>query len=185
MPERFMYNTITNSNDVSLIIYDGRNNLSKATHTVLNIEYNNWGNLSNFDINNQLTYITDNNNVVEFDYNPKWEYGFCVFNNSDSLAIKSAEADSLLNSGNYASAKTVYQEIISDYPESESANNSMKKLLIAENMHGNNYESLQYYYNNDITINSNDNLGCWQELFLISVMRTWKNMTRPLNGTRA
>ncbi|MBQ3595618.1 MAG: T9SS type A sorting domain-containing protein [Bacteroidales bacterium] len=159
MPERFMYNTITNSNDVSLIIYDGRNNLSKATHTVLNIEYNNWGNLSNFDINNQLTYITDNNNVVEFDYNPKWEYGFCVFNNSDSLAIKSAEADSLLNSGNYASAKTVYQEIISDYPESESANNSMKKLLIAENMHGNNYESLQYYYNNDITINSNDNLS--------------------------
>ena len=159
MPERFMYNTITNSNDASLIIYDGRDNLTKATYTVLDIEYNNWGDLSNSDINNQLTYITDNNNVVEFDYNPKWSYGSCVFDNQKQAAMKSSYADSLLEYGNYDMAKITYQDIISEYPTSENAINSMKKLLVAENMYGNDYESLQNYYNNDVSIISNDNLS--------------------------
>ena len=159
MPERFRYNAITNSNDLPLVIYDGRDNLTKATYTVLDIKYNNWGNLSNFEISNQLAYITDNNNVVEFDYTPKWSYGSCVVDDQQQVAMKSSYADSLLEYGNYGQAKTTYQEIISEYPTSENAINSMKKLLIAENMYGNDYESLQNYYNNDTVISNNDNLN--------------------------
>ncbi|MBR6775254.1 MAG: T9SS type A sorting domain-containing protein [Bacteroidales bacterium] len=159
MPERFLYNTITNSNDASLVIYDGRGNLTSATYSVLNVEYNNWGTLSDSEIKNKLTYITDNNNVVNFDYKPRWSYGFCPSEHNDSLVARTLFADSLLDAGNYGLAKAEYRNIISEYPISENAVNSMKKLLIAENAYGNDYESLQSYYNNDTTISSNENLN--------------------------
>ena len=159
MPERFMYNTITNSNETPLVIYDGRGNLTSAIYTILDVEYNNWGTLSDFEINNKLTYITDNNNVVNFDYKPKWSYGFCSSEHNDSLVERTLFADSLLDAGNYGLAKAEYRNIISEYPTSESAINSMKKLLVAENICGNDYESLHDYYNSNTTINSNDNLS--------------------------
>ena len=41
----------------------------------IDLEHNNWGNLTNTQIENLFHYVTNTNNEAVFDYLPKWTMG--------------------------------------------------------------------------------------------------------------
>ncbi|MGB4654304.1 MAG: T9SS type A sorting domain-containing protein [Bacteroidales bacterium] len=109
-----------------------------------------------------------------FEYNPVWCPTAVIPDppsNPDRALYQSAENNE--QNGNYSDAKTEYQSVVGLYPETDFAQASLKKLLNLEEFAGNDYASLQTYYNNltdssllklsDILANKcNERLGNWQ-----------------------
>ena len=159
MPQTFRFNRITSSGNGWFINYEDNVDNSKGLCTRIDLEYNNWGNYTNTQIESRFNYVTNTTNGVVFDYLPKWSYGECLSSYEEEAQRKSAEADSLWNIGLYTSAKLSYKEIVTLYPNTSSALNAMKKLLLIEGNDGGNYAGLQYYYLNDTTIQGNESLS--------------------------
>lgn len=159
MPQTFRFNCITNSGNGWFVEYEDNVDNGKGLCTRLDLEYNTWGNYTNTQIENHFHYITNTNNCVVFDFLPKWSYGECLSNYEEVAQRKSVEADSLWNIGLYTSAKVSYKEIVTLYPNTSSALNAMKKLLLIEGNDGENYAGLHYYYLNDTTIQGNESLS--------------------------
>lgn len=159
MPQTFRFNCITNSGNGWFVEYEDNVDNGKGLCTRLDLEYNTWGNYTNTQIGNHFHYITNTNNGVVFDFLPKWSYGECLSSYEEEAQRKSVEADSLWNIGLYTSAKVSYKEIVTLYPNTSSALNAMKKLLLMEGNDGENYAGLQYYYLNDTTIQGNESLS--------------------------
>ena len=159
MPQTFRFNCITNSGNGWFVEYEDNVDNGKGLCTRLDLEYNTWGNYTNTQIGNHFHYITNTNNGVVFDFLPKWSYGECLSSYEEEAQRKSVEADSLWNIGLYTSAKVSYKEIVTLYPNTSSALNAMKKLLLMEGNDGENYAGLHYYYLNDTTIQGNESLS--------------------------
>ena len=152
-------NAIITAKNGSLIQYDGNVSSNRPTNLILDLEDNNWGNLNDLQIENKMIYMTTTNNVVTFDYKPKWSLGVCDDNNIDGAKQMSSEADSLWNVGEFVQAEELYKTIISEYSMTYSAENAMKKLLIMESDREGDFESLQNYYRTDFTISNNERLN--------------------------
>ena len=152
-------NAIITAKNGSLIQYDGNVSSNRPTNLILDLEDNNWGNLNDLQIENKMIYMTTTNNVVTFDYKPKWSLGVCDDNNIDGAKQMSSEADSLWNVGKFVQAEELYKTIISEYSMTYSAENAMKKLLIMESDREGDFESLQNYYRTDFTISNNERLN--------------------------
>ena len=156
MPQEFRYNNITNSNNAWFVQYDDYTD--RGLQIRLDLEYNNWGNLSNSQIEQHFTTNNTGNNAVYFDYLPKWNWGEC-YSQYDESDIMMKEADSLQTEGLFSSAKLTYKEIIEMFPTSVSASNAMKKLFQIEALAGNDYASLQSYYLTNNSIQGNEDLS--------------------------
>ena len=159
MPQIFRFNRITSTGNGWFVEYEDNVDNGKGLCTRFDLEYNSWGNYTNTQIESRFNYVTNTNNGALFDFLPKWGYGECLSSYDEEAQQKSEEADSLWNIGLYTSAKTSYREIVTLYPNTNSALNVLKKLLMIESNDGENYASLQYYYLNDTTIQGNGNLA--------------------------
>ncbi|MBR0176471.1 MAG: T9SS type A sorting domain-containing protein [Bacteroidales bacterium] len=159
IPQTFRYNRITNSGNGWLFEYENNVEDGKGECFRIDLEHNNWGSLTNTQIESRFNYITNTNNSVSFDYLPKWSLGACPGSGTEMAIRKSREADSLLNIGLYSAAKTNYREIVTLYPNTVSAANALKKLLIAENLSEENYGELQQFYQNETAIQDNEILA--------------------------
>lgn len=162
-PTQIRYNCFRHLNNSTPYVYYGDAQGSHLRDVRLNCWY---GNVSNTP---QFFYPT---NI--FEYLPTW----CPTavapdppNNPDRALYQSAENNE--QNGNYSDAKTEYQSVVAQYPETDFAQASLKKLLNLEEFAGNDYASLQTYYNNltdssllklsDILANKcNERLGNWQ-----------------------
>ena len=67
----------------------------------------------------------------------------------------------MLNSevGDYTTAESEFKEIITDYPETETAKNAVKQLFELERVNGQDYQSLKSYYENEPNLQNNNSLG--------------------------
>lgn len=159
IPQTFRYNRITNSGNGWLFEYENNVEDGKGECFRIDLEHNNWGSLTNTQIESRFNYVTNTNNSVSFDYLPKWSLGACPGSGNEMAIRKSREADSLLNIGLFSAAKANYKEIVTLYPNTVSAANALKKLLIAENLSEENYGELQQFYQNETAIQDNEILA--------------------------
>lgn len=159
MPQTFRFNCITSSGTDYFFTYEDNVEDEKGLNFRIDLEYNNWGSYTNSQISNRFQYITNTNNVATFDFLPKWGFGECLSSYDELAQQKSNEADSLLELGNYSLAKQSYKELVTLYPNTSSALNALKKLLVIEGVSGENYVGLQQYYDRDTTIQRNENLA--------------------------
>lgn len=153
VPQEFRFNHITNSNNAYFVQYDG--NYDRGTQTILDLEYNNWG--INEGLDARFNAVNMGTSSVVFDYMPKWNWGVCLDNYAESIAMEQM-GDSLWSNGFYTSAKLSYKEILELFPTSISADNAMKKLFLIECFSGQDFTSLQNYYRTNSTIQNNDDL---------------------------
>lgn len=153
VPQEFRFNHITNSNNAYFVQYDG--NYDRGTQTILDLEYNNWG--INEGLDARFNAVNMGTSSVVFDYMPKWNWGVCLDNYAESIAMEQM-GDSLWSNGFYTSAKLSYKEILELFPTSISADNAMKKLFLIECFSGQDFASLQNYYRTNSTIQNNDDL---------------------------
>jgi tetratricopeptide (TPR) repeat protein len=159
LPQTFRYNRVTNSGNSWLFAYENNVRDDKGLCMRIDLEYNNWGSLSDTIIANLFHYITNTNNGAIFDFHPKWTFGSCMSNTNIIAERMSHEADSLFDIGLYSSAEASYMEIVTLYPNTIAAHNALKKLLIAESLSNENYYDLQEYYQNDTIIFDNSSLA--------------------------
>ena len=159
LPQTFRYNRITGSGNSWLVKYENNVDNGEGLCITIDLEHNNWGGLTNTQIESRFHYVTNTNNVAVFDYLPKWTLGECVNIGTEMAVRMSREADSLLGIGLYSSAKASYREIVELYPNTTAASNAMKKLLIAETLFGEDYVSLQQYYRSETAIQEHESLG--------------------------
>ena len=159
MPQTFRFNRITSLGNGWFFEYENNVNDSKGLCIRLDLEHNNWGNYTNTQIEGHFNYITNTTNGIVFDFLPKWGYGECLSNYEEEAQRAAAEADSLWEIGLCASAKTSYKEIVTLHPNTNSAYNAMKKLLLLECSSDKDYAGLQSYYSSDTTIQGNEELS--------------------------
>ena len=159
LPQTFRFNCITSEGQGWFVEYEDNVENGKGLCTRLDLEYNTWGNYTDTQMGSRFNYVTNTTNGVVFDFLPKWGYGACLSSYDEEAQRKSVEADSLWAIGLYASAKTNYKEIVTLYPNTNSALNALKKLMLIEENDGENYTGLQYYYLNDTTIQDNGSLS--------------------------
>ena len=159
MPQAFRHNRITSSGNSWLFKYENYVDDDRGLCIRIDLENNNWGNLTNTQIESRFLYVTNTNNGAAFDYLPKWTMGDCLVSGEDVWDRMTREADSLLGIGLYSSAKAGYKEIVSLYPNTSGATNAMKKLMMAESLSEENYGDIQQYYLNDTTIQNSPTLA--------------------------
>lgn len=156
VPREFRFNYITNSTEnVPFVCYD--NNYSRGLLIRLDLEYNNWGNLSNSAIENHFSAVNMGTCGVCFDYSPQWNLGACL-DDYEEASLMEREGDSLWGAGAFASAKQTYKNIIELYPASFNSSNAMKKLFLVECASGQDFSSLQEYYGTNNVILGDENM---------------------------
>lgn len=159
LPQTFRYNRVTGSGNSWLVEYENNVDDGKGLCIRIDLEHNNWGNLTNTQIENRFHYVTNTNNGAVFDYLPKWTMGDCLVSGEEEWDRMTREADSLLGISLYSSAKASYREIVELYPNTTAASNAIKKLLIAETLFGEDYVSLQQYYRGETAIQEYESLA--------------------------
>ncbi len=159
MPQTFRFNCITSAGTNKFVIYEDNVEDARGLNIRIDLEYNNWGNYTDNQIASRFQYITNTNNTATFDFLPKWEFGECLSSDEELARSITNEADSLWGQGNYSSAKQGYRNVITLYPNTSSAQNALKKLLLIEEDFGENYLSLKGYYKNDTTIQGDESLA--------------------------
>ena len=143
-PQIFRYNIIEDNDSIPYLYYDGTIGFASSVQIPvrgqIDVTYNNWG--SNFDADQHLF---SNVTATEYLFYPEWELGDCS-NATDSAKIIIARADSLVSEEKYEEAKTLYMQVVSDYPTTTSAETALKTMLPLEYYVENDYEGLQQYY---------------------------------------
>ncbi len=157
VPETFIYNHISDDDNVPFVYHD-----ITAYYVVpgvtprsdIDVSMNYWG--SNF---TPSTHLYTNQNLNGFVYQPYWVMGNCANIENINASALVSEADSLNAIGEYASAKSLYLQVIDNYPNTISAETALKTLLVLEEHAGNNYNALKGYYQTNSVIASNESLG--------------------------
>ncbi len=90
-------------------------------------------------------------------YDPVWEIPMSN-NDEDEIEVLFTSGLEQKADSNYAQAKTVFEELISTYPESKYAQASLKELVDIEKYAENDYVSLKSYLNSDPNIQNNPEL---------------------------
>ena len=147
-PEKFRWNAIIdedNESDGYELVY-----CETDVSNEKDVRYNYWGSEANFH--------------PEHDFYPPEDYSYLpVFYleddeeeiGSDELLFSSAETN--FEQGNFTVAKSEYQQVIEQYPESKFAKASIKQLFSVEEYATYDYFALkQYYRTNNIILNNPD-----------------------------
>ena len=156
IPQTFRYNAIHDDDNVPFVYHDGRDNYSIQGDTInrssIDVTYNYWG--TNF-VSTTHLYT---NLQAGYIHQPTWVMGTCDGNSvDDGMLLR--QADSLYDTGNFSSAKSLYMQVVEGYPTTVSAETALKTLLELEQYAGNDYESLQEYYLTEENIQSDVTLS--------------------------
>lgn len=146
MPVEMRYNYICSSVSHPYIKYED----SSFSGTLnVDITHNRWGTV--LDPSSHFNGPSG----VTFDYLPFWSLGMCptVVVRSDQALL--ATADSLSLYGEYGEAKSVYRQVVREYPSTTSAQTALKTLYSVEFVTGYDFENLKSYYLNDSIIINN------------------------------
>ena len=157
IPETFKYNYISDDDTVPFVYYDAYHVVDDpgiSNRSNIDVTLNYWGN--NF---SPSTHLYSNPTSTGYLYQPYWVMGNCNSINNISAALLLSEADSLNNIGEYASARSVYMQVVGDYPNTISAETALKTLLLLEENAGNNYGALKAFYLANEAIVSDENLS--------------------------
>ncbi|MDR0970262.1 MAG: T9SS type A sorting domain-containing protein [Lentimicrobiaceae bacterium] len=117
-------------------------NGSVPANNTITIAHNYWG--SGFNAASDLYSY-----MIGFIYNPTWSpFGSGVPHEPDSILYSSLYNDALgsVSEGNYTQAQQTYQQLITAYPQSAYAAESLKDLLELEALLEGDYNELQTYY---------------------------------------
>lgn len=153
-PEEISYNVIANGEvNKNPLVY---NDANPPIGQLFNIEYNCWDN----HFNAQTDLIPEN----KYDWEPIWCPGTYKSTSSNSSVysgnqILYSSAMQHIENGEYLTAQSELKEIISDYPETETAKNSVKQLYELENVLNKDYQLLKNYYETEPNLQNSDLLG--------------------------
>ena len=149
MPSEMKYNYICSSVSHPYIKYEDS---SISGTMIVDISKNRWGTT----LNPSSHFVGPSG--VSFDYLPQWSLGMCptVEVRSDQALL--ASADSLSQFGEYYVAKTVYRQVVDDYPTTTSAQAALKSLYSIEFVTDYDFVGLKTYYLNDSIIVGNAQL---------------------------
>ncbi len=149
MPSEMKYNYICSTESHPYIKYEDS---SISGTLVVDISDNRWGTT----LNPSSHFVGPSG--VTFDYLPLWSLGMCptVVVRSDQALL--ASADSLSQYGEYYGAKTVYRQVVNDYPTTTSAQTALKSLYSIEFVTDYDFVGLKSYYLNDLIIVGNAQL---------------------------
>ena len=155
-PQYMNYNSIhkTNAGSTPFICFDHTAAFDDNPNHRGNIDVrrNEWGN--NF---NPITHLYSTTPSVGFDTLPYWGFHDChEWPNPDGRLL--SVADSLCNAGAYDSARSIYFQVVKDYPNTISAETALKILLLLESHTNRNYEALKHYFVSDTIIGSHETL---------------------------
>ncbi len=157
VPETFMYNYISDDDNVPFVYHDITAyyvDPGITPRSDIDVSMNYWG--SNF---TPSTHLYTNQNLTGFVYLPYWVMGNCATIENTNASAMVSEADSLNAIGEYASAKSLYLQVVDDYPNTISAETALKTLLVLEEHTGNDYNALKAYYQTNSAIASDENLN--------------------------
>ena len=142
------------------------------------VEYNYWGDGSEFWEEWDGDHRFDPSEA--FDYIPTW---IAEGGESDSTTLAEelyASADSLIENEEYESAKQTYKDIIELYPESKYAVFSMRNLLPLETVSGQDFISLQQYYQTNPNCHYNDDMSKLSDKLIEGSYEGVKKAVKPM-----
>ena len=154
LPNRMRYNVINHTGEGCWIRHESSATGDYPLHndTYIDFRYNQWGN----GITPSTQFYTDSGR--DFAVVPTWVMGQCYNEQTDGLDLLD-EADSLLARWEYGPARTLYRQIITDYPETTVSSSAALSLLEAERAVGGDIETLQDYYLTDGMMNGDPTLS--------------------------
>lgn len=151
IPEQFKYNVITDDDNIALLYHDAFASFGITGDSLyrdaIDVTCNYWG--SNF--NSTIHLFTNLGDIYQ--YLPKWTLGVCGGNGNTRREMMKL-ADSLAVLGNYFAAKSIYKQVVEEYPTTVSAETALKSMLTLERQLNGDYETLQNYYLEDEVIMS-------------------------------
>ncbi len=159
-PQEFHYNAISDDDDQAYIYYEpymffvNPNEPAIRVIDTIDVSYNWWNTTDSAYISSRLK---SNLSSTQYLFMPLWQMGISKDNNTaDEMLL--VMANEYVENGNCAEAKDIYMQIVEEYPETTSAETSLKKMLTIEKEINNSYASLRNYYNTNQMIASNDRL---------------------------
>jgi len=147
-PNDLMHNIIDNGDNPNPLIY---NDAVPPIGHLLNVELNCW--------DSYFSAQTDLIPAGYYDWEPVWcpTTTITLTKPEDEILYESA----LQNIANesYGLAETEFKQIISDYPETETAKNALKQLFELESIYGQDYLDLKNYFDSEANLQNNNALG--------------------------
>jgi hypothetical protein len=148
-PPYFRYNVIVDDDnlpDDPLVYHSGKISLK-------DVRYNCWEEIAGSFVAAEDLYTTG------YMWQPMWCPGDNMNNTPDPDEDMYAIAGNLFEAEDYVSAKTMYQTLIDQFPESKYAKAAMQELFALEKFVANNYNALQQYYTTNAAIQSDTTLA--------------------------
>jgi hypothetical protein len=147
-PNDLMYNIIDNGDNPNPLIY---NDAVPPIGHLLNVELNCWD-----------SYFSAQTDLIPAGYYD-WEPVWCP---ATTISVTSSEDEMLYESAlqnvayeSYGLAETEFKQIISGYPETETAKNALKQLFELESISGQDYLALRNYFDSEANLQNNNALG--------------------------
>lgn len=151
-PQEISYNIIGNGNDPDPLVY---NDANPPVGTLFDITLNCWDN--HFSASNDLIPVN------QYNWIPIWcpptTKSFSGNNAIGDDVLLYTSAIQNIENGNFATAQSEFKEIISDYPDTETAKNAVKQLFDLEPILNNDYQALIDYLDNEPNLQNNNQLG--------------------------
>jgi tetratricopeptide (TPR) repeat protein len=148
-PTDIHFNVISNGVNTNPLVY---NDVNPPTGKLFDVEFNCW----------DTSFVGQNDLIPQgyYDWDPEWCPGTTTSSANNSADIVLYESAMLnVETGNYTTADSEFKQIISDYPETETAINTIKQLYELEDIAGQDYQSLKNYYEAEPNLQNNDKIG--------------------------
>lgn len=152
-PHDFRYNWLGgNGTNNDFILFFESNNSQGTRPLTMDVSNNCWYPLAD---NSIPSHLLASGNAT-FNYLPTWTPTGIDVPGEPGPAERLARGNSLVENGNYDGARTIFMDIVSDFPESPEAVAAMKALFYVEVESGGDFDDLKDYY---IGLLSDDYLG--------------------------
>lgn len=133
-PEKFEYNVVYEDTYSGTYIFHDDAHINP----VVDVECNYWG--GDDPVDNLLP-------LTHYDYNPIWNLGSSCGTSQTSAALSYQTGTEQVADSNYNAAQTTFEQVVTDYPESQEATSSMKDLYQIETyVDSADYSSRQSWY---------------------------------------
>ena len=151
-PPYFRYNVIVDD-DNNLVAPDDPLVYHSGKISLKDVRYNCWEEIAGSFVAAEDFYPTG------YMWQPMWCPGDNMNNTPDPDEDMYAIAGNLFEAEDYVSAKTMYQTLIDQFPESKYAKAAMQELFALEKFATNDYNTLQQYYTTNTAIQSDTALA--------------------------